>query len=162
MIDYFPVAVEFLLSLEGGISSHLDDNGGLTKYGISQKSYPSLDIKNLTYEQAIAVYRRDFWESVGCGKLQWGFALGLFDAAVLHGPDTGIRLLQNALRVKVDGYLGPVTLRVANAASPIPTLADFAALRCVEFAKQSDSVVFGRGWFKRLFLVHAKSMVRPT
>jgi len=31
-----------------------------TKYGIAAKSYPHLDIKNLTLDQAKAIYMQDF------------------------------------------------------------------------------------------------------
>jgi lysozyme family protein len=32
------------------------DLGGATKYGISQRAYPSLDIKALTFPQALEIY----------------------------------------------------------------------------------------------------------
>ena len=33
-----------------------DDPGGLTKYGIDQRSHPNVDIRNLTEEEAKDIY----------------------------------------------------------------------------------------------------------
>ena len=38
------------------------DASGETKYGISSRSYPAIDIASLTLEDAKAVYRLDFWD----------------------------------------------------------------------------------------------------
>lgn len=159
MTDYFPPAVDFVISLEGGINSNPSDRGGLTKYGISQKQYPTLDIKALTYEQACNIYRRDYWLANGCGNLRWAFALALFDAAIQHGDGDAVTMFQNALRVKSDGVLGPVTLKVASVANVPNVLADFMALRCVKYSQDKQMAQFGRGWFKRLFLIQAKCLV---
>ena len=49
----FNHALALVLSLEGiGNDSH--DPGGETKYGISKRAYPDLDIANLTEEDAKA------------------------------------------------------------------------------------------------------------
>ncbi|HHV62978.1 MAG TPA: hypothetical protein GXX51_10120 [Firmicutes bacterium] len=45
---------------EGGLPEDPRDPGGITKFGISLRSYPSLGadgIRNLTHDQAIAIYR---------------------------------------------------------------------------------------------------------
>lgn len=38
-----------------------DDNGGPSKFGISQRSYPGLDIKSLTREDAKKIYYNDYF-----------------------------------------------------------------------------------------------------
>ncbi len=50
-----------ILRHEGGYSNDKDDLGGETKYGISKKSYPHLDIKNLTVEHAKVIYYYDYF-----------------------------------------------------------------------------------------------------
>ncbi len=57
----FDTAVTKTLIHEGGsrVTDDPDDRGGLTRYGISQRSYPDLDIRNLTEDQAKEVYKRD-------------------------------------------------------------------------------------------------------
>jgi len=58
----FNKAIKFILNAEGGYVNHPKAPGGETKYGISKKSYPNYDIKNLTEEEAITIYKRDFWD----------------------------------------------------------------------------------------------------
>lgn len=59
----FDTAFDLLLTptYEGGYSNDLRDPGGETKYGISKRSYPHLDIKTLTRAQVKPIYRADFW-----------------------------------------------------------------------------------------------------
>ena len=57
----FNIAIETVLANEGGICNVSGDPGGLTNFGISQRSYPNVDIRNLTRDAAAAIYRRDFW-----------------------------------------------------------------------------------------------------
>ena len=47
MTEEFNKCIEIVLKFEGGLSDHVEDRGGLTNYGISQKAYPKIDIKKL-------------------------------------------------------------------------------------------------------------------
>lgn len=69
---------------EGG-SRLVTDSGGLTKYGISQNAYPGLDIRNLTREQAVEIYKRDYWNRIGADRLPPEMRLMAFDTAVNQG-----------------------------------------------------------------------------
>ena len=95
-----------VLSEEGGLSDHPQDPGGLTKYGISRRAYPDLDIRRLTMDDAIELYRRDYWNPVHGTDLPPPLALLLFDAAVNQGAGTAVRLLQKAVGVTEDGNFG--------------------------------------------------------
>ena len=67
----FDRIIEFTLQEEGGYVNNPADPGGMTKYGISKRSYPNLDIANLTIDQAKAIYERDFWNQLcaqTCGR----------------------------------------------------------------------------------------------
>ncbi|KWT77357.1 glycosyl hydrolase 108 family protein [Candidatus Magnetominusculus xianensis] len=66
---YYTAAVRFVLDAEGGYVNDPDDPGGETKYGISKRAYPSLDIKSLTIEDAKRLYRRDYWGRASCDAL---------------------------------------------------------------------------------------------
>jgi len=55
-MDAFEVALNFVLKWEGGYVNDPRDSGGETKFGISKKAYPNLDIKNLTQQQAGEIY----------------------------------------------------------------------------------------------------------
>ena len=55
----FQHCIDRILAEEGGQSNHPADPGGLTKFGISQRAYPTRDIAHLTLAEAL--YRRDYW-----------------------------------------------------------------------------------------------------
>lgn len=81
----FDRAMAFVFAWEDGLSEHPSDPGGLTKYGISKRAYPNLDIANLTKEQARQIFYRDYWLATGCDKVGADLALVLFDSAVNCG-----------------------------------------------------------------------------
>lgn len=68
-----------------GYVNHPRDPGGETKFGICKKSYPHLDIKALTKEQALGIYWLDFWLGSGADKLPWPVNCVHADAAVNQG-----------------------------------------------------------------------------
>lgn len=92
----FDKAIDFVLRWEGGLADHEADPGGLTNFGISQRSYPDLDIRNLTREQAIEIYRRDYWQASGADKLTWPLALIHLDSAVNAGVAKAQQWLQKS------------------------------------------------------------------
>ena len=150
----FPRCIQIILAEEGGQVNHPRDPGGLTNYGISQRSYPDLNIAALTKETAIALYRRDYWNPVHGDELPDGLDLLLLDCAVNQGPVTAIRLLQEALKLDQDGALGPITL--ANARRTLPNvLAEFCALRAWRYEINRNEDAFGKGWFRWLFRLFA-------
>ena len=54
----FSKAIVKTLAKEGGaiFTDDPNDAGGATKYGISQRAYPNVDIRNLTEQQAREIY----------------------------------------------------------------------------------------------------------
>lgn len=162
----FDQAFDALLGHEGGYSCEHADPGNWTggavgegilkgtKYGIDSASYPALDIRNLTEDQARAIYRRDYWERVRGDDLPPGLALLVFDAAVNNGVDRATRWLQIAAGTEVDGALGPQTLAavagVLAARGPIPLCVEFMAQRTVFMAALPTWRTFGLGWARRL------------
>src|SRR5690606_11945492 len=115
MDELFLRAAEVVLEHEGGDVNDPRDPGGETKYGNGKRSCPYLDIDNLTREDAIAIYYRDFYLKYGYGRLNDAtVATKVFDMAVNMGPATAHRLLQEALvflgyDIAVDGIIGPQT-----------------------------------------------------
>ena len=85
MKENFERSLKFVLDHEGGYVNDLDDPGGETNYGISKRAYPSLDIKNLTVEQAAGIYWRDYWDACSCDKLVYPIDCYVFDTAVNCG-----------------------------------------------------------------------------
>ena len=93
----FDDAVAFVLEREGGLSDLIGDSGGLTKFGISKNNHPKIDIANLTKEQAIEIYRTDYWQKLHCDELPSGLDLLVFDAAVNEGSVRAAQMLQAVL-----------------------------------------------------------------
>lgn len=151
----FERAVAEILRQEGGLADNPHDPGGLTNYGISQRAYPSLDIRALTEADARAIYRRDYWLAPRLDRLPPGLALAAFDCAVNQGTGTAVRLLQAALGVTVDGVIGPKTEAAARTAGP-GALTHFMASRIVRYAALPTFPRFGLGWARRCFEIHAQ------
>mgnify|MGYP005849614585 CR=1 FL=1 len=156
--DRFRRAVEFVLGHEGGYVSHPDDPGGETAYGLSKRQYPDLDMTSLTREQAIEIYRRDWWERYGYGRLPEPLAVKVFDLAVHVGPQAAHRMLQRALRtcgeaLDVDGILGPKTLEAAGRVDVEACLrelrAEAALYYCGLIRRRPQLERFARGWMRR-------------
>ena len=78
-------AIGRVLGREGGFVDDPVDRGGKTKFGISQRAYPKLDIANLTEQQAAAIYKRDYWDAINADSLPEGVREMAFDAAVNQG-----------------------------------------------------------------------------
>jgi lysozyme family protein len=93
----FDDAIKVILRHEGGYVNDPDDLGGETNFGITKRRYPDLDIKNLTKERAIELYRRDFWNRYGMDKFPESVRLAHFDMTVNAGPGNSTRVLQRAL-----------------------------------------------------------------
>lgn len=120
----------------GGYTNDPDDPGGETKWGISKRAYPHLDIKNLTKQEAIAIYKRDYWVAAECHVIPAQFRLAHFDMAINSGVGAAKKLLQKFLKVKQDGQIGPITLKAAkDAAKKKLALEDFLAERLVNYTR---------------------------
>lgn len=87
MIDTFQLALTFSLRWEGGDKYTNDpaDPGGETKFGISKRAYPDVDIKSLTRQEAELIYKRDYWDKIGADKMDKQLAIVCFDSAVNCG-----------------------------------------------------------------------------
>ena len=91
-----------IIQIEGGYSNDPDDLGRETKYGISKRSYPDVDIKNLTVEGAIEIYTRDYWDKNNLSSIHDQITANIiFRFIVDAGAPRGIRLLQNAINTFV-------------------------------------------------------------
>jgi lysozyme family protein len=126
------------------------DPGGETKFGVSKRSYPDLDIKSLTIEQAKAIYKRDYWDRAHCDSLHPIIAFQVFDAAVNGGIGQSIRFLQKAVGVADDGVIGPLTLAAIQRRETAELIARFNAERLEFMTKLSTWEIFSKGWARRI------------
>ena len=105
----------------GKLANDKSDKGGLTRWGISQVNHPEVDVRTLTKERAIEIYRSKYWAPAKCDLLPYPIDVLVFDMAVNHGPGRAIRFLQSSLNsltplidpnrpsLKVDGGFGVLT-----------------------------------------------------
>ena len=149
-MDRFRTFIERLLSHEGGYVNHPSDPGGETQWGISKRTYPALNIRDLTREQAIEIYRRDFWDKSEADLLPAPVGFQLLDGAVNSGIAQASRWLQRAVGVADDGDIGPVTLAAIRKADPADLVMQFNAERLDFMTRLSTWSTFGRGWARRI------------
>ena len=146
----FDIAFAKLIGHEGGYVHDLRDTGGETKYGISKRSYPNVDIADLNLDDAKAIYKRDFWDRAQCDRLHPDLAFQVFDGAVNSGIGNSIRWLQEAAGVAVDGVVGPLTLRRVGDMDTSIIVARYNGVRLKFMTSLSTWDVFGRGWARRI------------
>jgi len=169
--DDFTRALEVVRRWEGGLVDHPSDPGGITKWGISLRFLRAIkidingdgvidgkDIRSLTEEQVEKLYYDHFWSKCYCDLLPAGVNLAMFDCGVNQGPGRAKRFLQKALKVKVDGKVGPITLAAADKADPGDLLSEFMVRRAVHYSGLTNVIVFGLGWFRRIFDVHRRAL----
>src|SRR5690242_799773 len=148
----FDDAIDDVLDNEGGLSNDPLDSGGFTNFGISQRTYPDVDVKNLTRDGAEAIYQRDYWHFDGIGSQR--VATKLFDACVNLGPVRAVRLMQLALGaveagpVVADGIYGSHTEQSINAADPDKLVDEFKA-RLAKYYCELNQPEFTLGWMRR-------------
>lgn len=159
----FEKAFDRLIGHEGKFTVNPKDDGNWTggkqgrgelkgtKFGIAAKTYPHLDIKNLTLDQAKAIYREDFWDVIG--NAHGSIKFQVFDAAVNHGRGNAIRILQRAVQAADDGAWGPRSQAALNQMQDLrghnDVLLRFLAFRFKFWASLSKFDTFGRGWTDR-------------
>lgn len=146
----FDLAFKSVIGHEGGYVDHPSDPGGETKYGISKRSYPAEDIKNLTLDRAKEIYRRDFWDKLHLDDLPDQIRFDLFDAAVNSGVSTAIKFLQKACEVNADGKIGSITIGAANRIDPQALDKRLSAYRLLYLVSLRTFPTFGKGWITRV------------
>jgi len=152
------------LKFEGGFQKNPKDKGNWTgnkigvgdlkgtKYGISAGSYPNLDIENLTKEQAIEIYRRDYWNALHLDKIDSDrIAWKVFDIAINCGRGTAAKILQRAIGVTADGHIGNITLEAVHKADSVKVMNDLVRLQQEHYERirNEDNIIFVAGWMRR-------------
>ena len=146
----FNLFINRILGVEGGYVNDPADPGGETNWGISKRSYPDLDIKNLTRDEAIAIYERDFWQPIAANDLPSSVAYQALDFAVNSGISTAIRALQRASGVADDGNFGPISQKAVSTASETDLILRLLAERLMFMTGLKNWASAGRGWARRI------------
>lgn len=147
----FEIAIEIVLKFEGGYVNNPNDPGGETKYGISKRAYPEIDIRQLDREGAINIYKNDYWIPLMCDEISSPLRLALFDCGVNQGVLRASKLLQELVKVKIDGKIGPKTMAAVKEKKTDKLLIDFLVGRQMHYISLKNFKFFGKGWTKRIF-----------
>lgn len=91
----FNAAVTRVLGVEGGYVEN-DAGAGPTNFGINSTANPGVDVKSLTRDGAIGIYREKYWNAIGADNLPRDVAMVAFDAAVNQGPEYAKKLIADS------------------------------------------------------------------
>ena len=159
--EKFEKAFGYMIENEGGYVFDKNDPGGETKFGISKKSYPHLNIKALTLEDAKKIYYEDYWIKGKIDQIQSEIiAAQLLDLTVNLGIRTATIILQRALRsasiyVSEDGLMGSVTISAVSNSEPNILLAamksEAAGYYRLIAAQNPSQQKFLKGWINRAY-----------
>ncbi|NGX42277.1 MAG: hypothetical protein K940chlam7_00555 [Chlamydiae bacterium] len=167
----FALSLKVVRRWEGGLVDHPSDPGGMTKWGISLRFLRAIkidingdgvidgqDIRSLTEKQVEMIYHDHFWSKCYCDFLPAGVDLAVFDCGVNQGPNRAKRFLQKALKVKVDGRVGPITLAAVSKADSSDLLGEFMVRRAIHYSSLVNMTIFGLGWFRRIFDIYRHAL----
>lgn len=165
-------AFDYVMDLEGGGNVHTveGDPGGTTKWGVTQRDYPNLDIPDLTRDQAKEIFRQDYWDPVqGDDIRSQEIATELVEMAFNTGIPAAVHTAQSAtndvlkragdtFRLAVDGIFGPQTLKGLNRIAGMNGIAEMAwdgrfNLRQLKYYRNLDRDLVDRffvGWTRRV------------
>lgn len=130
-MSLFHQIIPFIMEEEGGYVNHPNDPGGETKYGISKRSYPHLNIKDITQQDAVRIYYDDYWKDEW-NKLGLPLAACMLDTAVNMGMGRAKEFLKNC----GGSYVIFLQLRIAKYKELIE--------------KNPKLKVFEKGWMNRV------------
>jgi lysozyme family protein len=130
--------IDKTLKKEGYYSNDSADPGGETKFGISHKAYPDLDIASLTLDDAKIIYERDYYTPLGFHGERIDYRWKLFDIAVNMGISVALKFKQL------------VTPLVPDYDTALQQLQRLQAERYIDLTKRNPGLKkFLRGWILR-------------
>lgn len=161
---YFPK----LLMHEGGYVDHLNDKGGATNLGVTLKVWidngydkdgdrdiDKEDLRRITKQDAEKIAKKLYWDKIKGDQINsQSLAEFIFDWAYNSGVATATKKVQESLKLKEDGVMGPLTIAAINSSSA-KCLFDVLKIRREKFfkdivASNPSQRVFLNGWMNRL------------
>lgn len=156
----FDEAFDFTIGQEGGYINDPSDSGGETNFGISKRSYPDVDIKNLTKEGAKEIYKKDYWSNWYDLLNSKDVAIRVFDMAVNSGKSAAEKTLQKAINhcganIVEDGFIGLKTINAIFGLNKNWVLDRFRVERAKFYAdcvdKSPIKLKYLKGWIFRSY-----------
>ena len=158
--NYF-AGLEMVLGHEGSYSDDVDDRGGATMMGVTQKVYEEWMGREVTKDEMRAmprdhvdqIYKDNYWDRIKGDSLPSGLDIAVFDFAINAGTGRSAKVLQSIIGAKEDGVIGSKTLEIVWQKSAKDILSKFTKKR-KEFY---DAIVknnpsqkkFIKGWTRR-------------
>lgn len=158
----FKVLLPRLIKGEGAYSDDKNDPGNWTggvvgrgilkgtNHGISAMSYPQLDIKNLTLDDAEEIYWHDWYTKFDADKIPFAVVQQLWDTAINTGMTPAIQCLQRAVTVTPDGQMGPISFAALKKMELNDVLFKFNSERIEYYTSLSTFSRYGAGWMNRV------------
>lgn len=163
-------AFDRIMEYEGGSNIHEvpGDPGGLTKWGVSQRAYPDLNIPHVTYGAALEIFQNDYWSPVQAESLPEELRLPVVDFAFNAGVSRAVKTLQRSLNLCkhatgrddfliLDGQLGPLTLGSLDDVPSDRLARVYLAYRMEHYVSLAETgrAKFIHGWLRRAVEVHS-------
>jgi lysozyme family protein len=150
---------------EGGYTNDPRDPGGETKWGISKKAYPELNIAALSREEAEEIYRSKYWIPNRYNEINdQSLANKLFDLSVNWGAKIVNITIQHAYciyansagsaTIAADGIVGNATIAALNNLNTTQTemlMFVFCCFMAEHYNNLPTSKYYLHGWLNRLF-----------
>ena len=151
-----------VMDREGGYVNHPKDKGGPTKFGVTHRVYdayrsskklPKRSIREITAEEAADIYYHRYWLTSRAAELPPVLGMLHFDSAVHHGVGRANRMLQQAVGVKKDGHIGPITMARLSRMEPRAIAEAYLGIRTRfldRLGKRPSQKDFHDGWMNRM------------
>ena len=154
----FKQSMSWVFRSEGGYVNNRHDPGGCTNLGITigtlrkwtGRRISCRDVRRLTKETAMRIYKARYWDRVKGDLLPAGVNYVIFDMAVNAGPKRAIAIAQKVCRVQQDGIIGPVTVAAIRKMNALNFIRMYGKLRLAYYRRLRGWRHFGRGWAKRV------------
>lgn len=162
----FQRALKLVLKHEGGYVDHPQDPGGATNKGVTIATFrryvkadaTKADLRNITDEQVAAVYYKHYWAAVLAHRLPSGVDYAVFDFAVNSGPARAVKYLQAVVGAKIDGRVGPETIKAVEAMWAADIVNRLCDRRMAFLRNLKTWGTFGKGWTRRVTDVRAQAL----
>ena len=162
----FDKCLKHVFDNEGGLANVAGDRGGLTKYGVTQRTLSSWlgrpatddEVINMKMKTAGDIYHENYWKKSRAAQIPAALRMTYFDMCVNHGQGNAVRILQRAINrsarggvpiVDVDGLIGKNTIKHASSVD-VDLL---RSQRMLFFAnlvlKKPVQMKFFLGWYRR-------------
>lgn len=139
---------------QSGYENDPTDPGGETNYGIAKNANPNIDIANLDWTGAQAIYFQKYWIAGHCDKMPGCVAVLHFDGCVNNGVGAAAKFLQNAVNVTADGAIGPGTLAAVSSADYIAVCNAICDQRIQYYnnivGRKPEQIKYLAGWTRRI------------